>query len=63
MEKTLLLLKYKEVVSNIELIEQFISVFQTKGCSLPIEIVINIKYPEVTYYLKKQKKTWNGIFI
>ena len=61
MEKTLLLLKYKEVVSNIELIEQFISVFQTKGCSLPIEIVINIKYPEVTYYLKKQKKTFGEL--
>ena len=54
-EKTLLLLTYKEVISNIELIEQFIYVFKTKGCSLPIEISINIKYPEVTYILKKQK--------
>ena len=54
-EKTMLLLKYKEVVSNIELIEQFIFVFQTKGCSLPIEIQIDIKYPEVTYILKKKK--------
>ena len=41
--KTLLLLKYKEVVSNIERIEQFFFVFQTKGCSLPIEIEIIIK--------------------
>ena len=52
--KTLLLLKYKEVVSNIERIEQFFFVFQTKGCSLPIEIEIIIKYPEVKYYLKKK---------
>ena len=54
-QKTMLLLKFKEVVSNIELIEQFIWVFQTKGCSLPIEIEISIKYPEVTYFLKKRK--------
>ena len=54
-EKTLLLVKYKEVITNIERIEQFISVFQKKGCSLPIEIDIKIKYPEVTYYLKKKK--------
>ena len=55
LEKTRLLLKFKEVVSNIELIEQFIQVFQTKGCSLPIEIKIEIKYPEITYYLRKKK--------
>ena len=53
LDRTLLLLKFKEVVSNIELIEQFIWVFQMKGCSLPIEININIKYPEVKYFLKK----------
>ena len=52
--KTLLLLKYKEVVGNIELIEQFFFVFNKKGCSLPIEIEINIKYPEITYFLKKK---------
>ena len=55
LEKTRLLFKFKEVVSNIELIEQFISVFQTKGCSLPIEIQITIKYPEITYILRKKK--------
>jgi len=55
LEKTKLLLKFKEIVSNIELIEQFISVFQTKGCSLPIEIQIIIKYPEITYILRKKK--------
>ena len=55
LEKTRLLLKFKEIVSNIELIEQFISVFQTKGCSLPIEIQITIKYPEITYILRKKK--------
>jgi len=54
-QKTMLLLKFKEVVSNIELIEQFIWVFQRKGCSLPIEIEINVKYPEVTYFLKKKQ--------
>lgn len=61
LEKTLLLIKYKEVVSNIELIEQFISVFQKKGCSLPIEIIIKIKYPEVTYFLKKTKITFEEL--
>jgi len=54
-EKTQLLLKFKEIVSNIELIEQFTSFFETKGCSLPIEIEIRIKYPEVTYFLKDEK--------
>ena len=53
--KTLLLLKYKEVVSNIELIEQFFYVFQKKGCSLPIDIEIIIKYPEIKYFLKKRE--------
>jgi len=55
LEKTKLLLKFKEVINNIDLIEQFIEVFQTKGCSLPIEIEIRIKYPEVEYFLKKKK--------
>ena len=55
LEKTQLLIKFKEAVSNIELIEQFISVFQIKGCSLPIEININIKYPQITYFLKKKE--------
>ena len=55
MEKTLLLIKFKEVVGNIELIEQFISLFQIKGCSLPVEISISLEYPEVTYFLKKKK--------
>lgn len=59
--KTLLLLKYKEVVSNIELIEKFFYVFQTKGCSLPIEIEIVIKYPEVTYLLKKKPITFGDL--
>ena len=60
-EKTLLLFKFKEVVSNIELIEQFISLFQKKGCSLPIEIKINIKYPEVTYFLKNKPITFDKL--
>ena len=55
LDKKLLLHKYKEVVANIERIEQFISVFKKKGCSLPIEIDIKIKYPEVSYFLKKNK--------
>ena len=54
LEKASLLLTFKEVVSNIELIEQFIWVFQIKGCSLPIEIKINLKYPEAKYFLKKR---------
>ena len=28
---------------------------ETKGCSLPIEIQITIKYPEITYILRKKK--------
>ena len=56
LEKTRLLIKFKEIVSNIELIEQFISVFQIKGCSLPIEIKINMKYPEEAKYFLKEKE-------
>ena len=54
-KKKRLLLKYKEVVSNIELIEQFFFVFQKKGCSLPIEIEIIIKYPEIKYFLQDKE--------
>ena len=61
LEKTQLLLQYKEVVSNIELIEQFFSVFQKKGCSLPIEIKISIKHPIVTYFLKGNKITFEKL--
>ena len=54
-DKRLFLLNYKEVITNIEIIEQFISFFQKKGCIIPIEIDIKIKYPEITYYLNKNK--------
>ena len=47
LDNTLFLLNYKEVITNIEIIEQFISVFQKKGCIIPIEIDIKIKYPEI----------------
>ena len=61
LDKTLFLLKFKEVVNNIELIEQFISVFQVKGCSLPLEIKISIEYPEVSYFLKKKKISFSEL--
>ena len=54
-DKTWILITFKEVVSNIELIEQFISVFRKKGCSLPIEIQIIIKNNEIEYFLDKKK--------
>ena len=54
-EKTELLIKFKKFVNSVELIEQFISVFKRKGCSLPIEIEIIIKNKEVDYYLDNNK--------
>jgi len=61
MEKTLLLVRFKEFVGNLELIEKFFYVFHTKGCSLPIEIEINVRYPEITYSLRKNAISFSNL--
>ena len=60
-EKLELLIKFKKFVNSIELIEQFISVFKRKGCSLPISIKIEVKNKEVEYFLDEKKISYEEL--
>ena len=67
--KCKILLFFKKVISNIELINDYMIVLRTKGSSLPIKITIKIstndgnnnKEPNIQYYLEKDKKDFKEI--
>ena len=48
------LIFFKENISNLELIYDNMKVLRTKGSSLPIFILIEIKYPEIKYSLNQK---------
>ena len=60
-DKTNLLICFKNVVNNIEIIYDYMTILRTKGSSLPIFIKINIDYPEVKYYLNNKKTNFTEI--
>ena len=47
---------FKDIVSNLEIICDYMNILRTKGSNLPILIKINIKYPQINYF-KNQKIT------
>ena len=52
---------FKDVVSKIEIIYDKINKLRTKGFNIPIEINIDIKYPNVEYNLYGKQKDFNYI--
>ena len=55
------LLFFKDIVSKIEIIYDKIDILRIKGYNIPIEINIEIKYPNVTYNLYGKPKDFNYI--
>ena len=59
------LLFYKDVISKLEVIEDYMNVLRTKGSNLPIKISIKIniknREPIIEYYLYDKKKSFEEI--
>ena len=47
---------FKENISNLEKIYNYMKDLRIKGCCLPILIIIKMKYPNTKYYLNKIEK-------
>ena len=52
---------FKLVSTNIEEIYDLMNILRTKGSTLPISIQVEIKYPDVKYYLGKDNKSFKEI--
>ena len=63
--KCKILIFFKEIISNLEVINDYMNVLRTKGSSLPIKISIKIsikyKEPTIEYYLGKEKSDFEDI--
>ena len=55
--KCKILISFKNIISNLEIINEYMKVLRTKGSSLPIKITIKIlindNKPYLRYYLNK----------
>ena len=60
-EKYLKLVFFKNLVSNLELIYEYMQFLRNKGSSLPIIIAIKIKYPTMEYILNKEKVNFTDV--
>ena len=63
--KRKILIFFKTIISNLEVIIKYMNVLRNKGSSLPIKITIQIKIlerePTIIYYLGEQKTTFENI--
>ena len=63
--KCKILIFFKDIISNLEIINEYMNVLRTKGSSLPIKISIKIgiKYnePNIEYYLDRDKYDFEDI--
>ena len=66
--KCMVLNEYKKIISNLEVILEYMKVLRTKGSSLPIKITVELRLnkekkepPNVEYWLGKEKKEYNDI--
>ena len=48
------LIFFNNIISNLELIYEYMKILRRKGSSLPIHIKIQIRYPELEYYLNNK---------
>jgi len=55
------LIFFKENISNLEMIYNFIKALRTKGSSLPILININLEYPNKKYILNQKETNFENI--
>ena len=55
------LIFFKNLISNLELIYEYMKFLRIKGSSLPILINIKIKYPKIEYFLNTQKTDFENI--
>ena len=66
--KCKVLIEYKNIISNLEVINEYMGVLRKKGSSLPIKITLQIslnvekkELPKVEYWLGKEKKEYEDI--
>ena len=52
---------FKEIISNLEIIYDKINNLRKKGFNIPIVIIVEIKYPKVSYILNNKEKNINEI--
>ena len=57
------LLFFKNIISELEVIYDNIKTLRIKGSSLPIEIILEIKYPNQKYSLNNIDKNYKRLFI
>ena len=55
------LIFYKKIICGLEEIYNIIIILREKGCNIPLDININIKYPEVSYKLYDVSKSYNDV--
>ena len=55
------LIFFKKIISNLEIIYEYMRFLRTKGSTLPILISIQIKYPEIKYFLNTKKTDFENI--
>ena len=63
--KCQILIVFKNLISNLEIINKYMKVLRSKGSSLPIIIVVNIRVkdnkPTIDYFLDKEEKDFQSI--
>ena len=55
------LIFFKNIVNNVEIIYEYMNVLRIKGSSLPISINISIEYPKIKYFLENKEKDFIDI--
>ena len=60
-EKCDKLVFFKNTISNLEVIYEYMKILRTKGSSLPINIKIIIKYPNIEYFINRKESDFEKI--
>ena len=60
-KKCFKLVYFKELISDLEVIYEYIKFLRTKGSSLEILITIKTKYPDIEYKLNKNRNKFEYI--
>ena len=55
------LLIFKNTISNLEIIHDYMNILRTKGSNLPILIKIKIQYPNIKYFINKKETEFDVI--
>ena len=52
---------FKNIVTNLEIICDYMDILRAKGSNLPILIKLKIKYPEIKYFVNKKETNFENI--